>query len=77
VWIRARRSDGQVAITVADDGEGLNAKNSGTGIGLKNVRERLRLVYDGAATLAVVANFPAGVAATLSVPAMTEAARHV
>lgn len=69
VWIRARRSDDQVAITVADDGEGFNATTSGTGIGLKNVRERLRLAYDGAASLAVVANFPSGVAATLSVPA--------
>ncbi|HEY4582588.1 MAG TPA: histidine kinase [Lysobacter sp.] len=77
IWIRARRSDDQVAVTVADDGEGLNTKTSGTGIGLKNVRERLRLVYDGAASLAVVANFPAGVAATLSVPAEREAVRHV
>jgi len=69
VWIRARRSDDTVSVTVADDGEGFNTKNSGTGIGLKNVRERLRLAYDGAASLAVVANFPAGVAATITVPA--------
>jgi signal transduction histidine kinase len=77
VWIRARRSDEQVAITVADDGEGLSSKNTGTGIGLKTVRERLRLVYDGAAALAVVANFPAGVASTITVPAGSGAARHV
>ncbi|TAK39085.1 MAG: sensor histidine kinase [Lysobacteraceae bacterium] len=79
VWIRARQDGGQVAITVADDGEGFNTKQSGTGIGLKNVRERLRLVYDGAASLAVVANFPAGVAATITVPDATatrEAQRH-
>ncbi len=44
-------------------------KTSGTGIGLKNVRERLRLVYGASAALAVVANFPAGVAATITVPA--------
>ncbi|WP_229659158.1 sensor histidine kinase [Luteimonas terricola] len=78
VWIRARRSDGTVAVTVADDGEGFNAKSSGTGIGLKNVRERLRLVFGGDAALAVVANFPAGVAATITVPAANEGVRsHV
>ena len=69
VWIRARRDDNTVAVTVADNGEGFNSKTSGTGIGLKNVRERLRLRYAGEANLAVVANFPAGVAATLTVPA--------
>jgi signal transduction histidine kinase len=69
VWIRARGDDDGVAVTVADNGEGFNAKTSGTGIGLKNVRERLRLRYDGAANLSVIANFPAGVAATINVPA--------
>ena len=39
------------------------------GIGLKNVRERLRLRYNGDANLSVIANFPAGVAATITVPA--------
>ncbi len=76
VWIRARRDDetGTVAVTVADDGDGFNARTTGTGIGLKNVRERLRLLFGGAASLAVVANFPSGVAATITVPA-TDAAR--
>ncbi|MGY0799445.1 sensor histidine kinase [Lysobacter sp. A286] len=69
VWIRARRSEESVAVTVADDGDGFNSKTSGTGIGLKNVRERLRLIYDSNAALTVIANFPAGVAATLTVPA--------
>ena len=69
VWIRARRDEDSVAITVADDGDGFNTKNSGTGIGLKNVRERLRLVHGNRASLAVVANFPAGVAATICLPA--------
>jgi signal transduction histidine kinase len=68
VWIRARAADGAVSVTVADDGEGFNVQSSGTGIGLKNVRERLQLVYGGKASLAVVANFPSGVAATISVP---------
>lgn len=69
VWLRARRDDdGKVAVTVADDGEGFNTQTSGTGIGLKNVRERLRLRYAGEASLAVIANFPSGVAATITVP---------
>lgn len=69
VWIRARRDDdGKIAVTVADDGEGFNTQTSGTGIGLKNVRERLRLRYAGEANLSVIANFPSGVAATITVP---------
>ena len=68
VWIRARRDEDTVAVTVADDGNGFDTKTSGTGIGLKNVRERLRLMYGSRASLAVVANFPASVAATLSLP---------
>ncbi|QGW67075.1 sensor histidine kinase [Lysobacter soli] len=82
VWIRARRVDDVVAVTVADDGEGFNTKTSGTGIGLKNVRERLRLLYGASAALSVVANFPSGVAATISVPpalppAIPTEGRHV
>jgi signal transduction histidine kinase len=69
VWLLARATDGNIAVTVADDGEGFNSHNSGTGIGLANVRERLRLVYGPRASLTVVANFPSGVAATITVPA--------
>ena len=69
VWIRARRDDDGIAVTVADNGDGFTGKTSGTGIGLKNVRERLRLRYNGEANLSVIANFPAGVAATITVPA--------
>ena len=69
VWILAKESEGRVAVTVADDGEGFSDKTrGGTGIGLKNVRERLRLAYGAEASLSVVANFPSGVAATITVP---------
>ena len=73
VWIVARRDDGTVTITVADNGQGLGGATAGTGIGLKNVRERLRLVYGNRASLSVGANVPQGVAATITVPSAAEA----
>ena len=69
IWILARAAQGRVSLTVADDGRGFSEDGGGTGIGLKNVRERLRLVYDGAASFSIAANFPKGVAATIVVPA--------
>lgn len=75
VWLLARPKDRAVAITVADDGLGFDSQNAGTGIGLRNVRERLRLTYGERADLAIVSNFPSGVAATLTVPAQPEPAR--
>jgi len=68
VWILARAAEHGVAVTVADDGRGFSAEGGGTGIGLRNVRERLRLAYANAASFAIVSNFPNGVAATITVP---------
>ena len=68
VWILARAHENAVSVTVADDGRGFSAEGGGTGIGLRNVRERLRLAYGSSASFAIVANFPAGVAATITVP---------
>ncbi|MCC2972510.1 sensor histidine kinase [Massilia sp. IC2-476] len=68
VWILARQVDNSVAVTVADDGRGFTAEGGGTGVGLRNVRERLRLAYGNAASFSIVANFPSGVAATITVP---------
>jgi len=72
IWISARADQSTanlVTVTVADDGNGFGSGTSGTGIGLKNVRERLKLAYDGAATFSIVTNFPNGVAASITVPA--------
>ena len=69
IWILARTNEHGVAVTVADDGRGFSTETTGTGIGLKNVRERLKLAYGGKATFSIVANFPAGIAATITVPA--------
>ncbi|MES2105333.1 MAG: histidine kinase [Pseudomonadota bacterium] len=72
VWILARTSGNTIAVTVADDGRGFSAEGGGTGIGLRNVRERLRLAYGAAASFSIVANFPSGVAATITVPVSPE-----
>ena len=53
---------------MADDGNGFGSGTSGTGIGLKNVRERLKLAYGGSAQFSIIANFPSGVAASIQVP---------
>jgi Histidine kinase len=69
IWVLAVARVDRVAITVADDGNGLSTANTGSGIGLKNVRERLQLAYGDDATFDIAANYPVGVAATITVPA--------
>ncbi|MGI4845655.1 MAG: sensor histidine kinase [Janthinobacterium lividum] len=80
VWILARQvmvgEMSAVAVTVADDGRGFTAEGGGTGVGLRNVRERLRLAYGSAAAFSIVANFPSGVAATITVPLHLQAGAH-
>ena len=71
MWILARCIDDHATVTVADDGQGFGSATGGTGIGLKNLRERLQLTYGGRASFALVSNFPSGVAATLTLPLPT------
>jgi len=77
IWILARSFDDHVTLTVADDGLGFgHASSSGTGIGLKNLRERLRLSCGEHAGVAIVSNFPTGVAATITLPHAAGAQSH-
>ena len=56
-------------ILVADDGLGLGgAETGGTGIGLANTRERLKMLYGSAGNLSVEPNAPSGVRAILRLP---------
>jgi len=68
IWIIAADKGDRVAVTVADDGNGLGSETTGSGIGLRNLRERLNLAYGPDASFDLAVNFPAGVAATISVP---------
>ncbi len=76
IWILARGFDDHVTVTVADDGLGFGQGTSGTGIGLKNLRERLRLTCGEQAGVAIVANFPSGVAATMTLPQPAKERSH-
>lgn len=69
VQLRAwRRADGGLSVTVADDGAGFGASTGGSGLGLTNIRERLRQMFGEAAALTLKARPEGGVAATLSLP---------
>ena len=58
-----------LVVTVTDTGAGLASTSApGQGIGLANIRERLTLLYDSRAELALEENDPRGFVARLSLP---------
>lgn len=58
-----------IDVSVADDGVGFGAAQTmGTGVGLRNVRERLAGLYDGGARLSISEIQPSGVCATVRIP---------
>ncbi len=67
--------DGQdrLLLQVTDTGAGLSEQDvqSGSGVGLSNLRERLRALYGDAGRFTLEANDPCGVVATIDVPAQT------
>jgi len=79
--IEPMKAGGEIRIAVARDGERLTAVVAdtgaglsgigGTGVGLDNIRERLRVRYAGAATLSLAANEPRGFIARLEMPCPT------
>lgn len=65
---------GKLAVTVADTGLGFGkGATAGTGIGLDNIRERLKLLYGAKASLTVAENPGGGTAVTITVPYATSA----
>jgi LytS/YehU family sensor histidine kinase len=65
--IRAWLEGTVLRLQVADDGRGFEG-SSGSGVGLANIRTRLRLLYGGAARLCLTSNAPRGVVAVLELP---------
>lgn len=73
--VSARRSGGQLVVSVRDDGVGLGgAPTQGHGTGLQNLRSRLQGIYGETASLAVVGLAEGGVLATVTLPIPREEA---
>ena len=69
VAIQVRQVGEQIEVLVADNGLGLGgADTGGTGVGLANTRERLKMLYGDTGELIVEPNAPTGVRALLRVP---------
>jgi len=70
--IHVQRDGDRCVIRVIDTGVGLGQTGQGLGTGLSTLRERLQLVFGGAAHLRVTAQEPRGVCAELDLPARAE-----
>lgn len=67
--IRGRRTDGELQLTIRDDGIGLGEGTNGEGIGLSASRERLEQMYGEGAGLDIEAAPDGGTLATITLPA--------
>jgi hypothetical protein len=67
IAISARLQDGRLRVTVADTGLGI-AANAPPGIGLGNIRDRLKRLYGNSAALVLAPNAPAGAHITIEIP---------
>ena len=69
IEVRATRAGGELRLQVLDTGVGLRPSHeAGTGTGLANLRERLRLLYAGNARLGLAPVSPHGTSAELAIP---------
>ena len=67
--VSAEVAHGKLVVTVADTGVGFaQAATAGTGTGLTNIRERLKLIYGDAAELKIAPNTPSGTRVSIVVP---------
>ena len=67
IHVEARRDGEALEVSVADTGVGFSG-TGGSGIGLANIRSRLRTLYGAAGLLALASNSPHGVRASMRLP---------
>jgi sensor histidine kinase YesM len=68
VGIDAAVEEDRIVIRVTDTGLGFRTVSSGSGVGLRNVRERLAALYGTAASLELLENPAGGITAELRLP---------
>ena len=76
IYLRSRLTDSQLIIEVEDDGVGMGAANllekptglGGTGIGMANVAERLKVLYGDTARMTIDSNEGRGTLVRLRLP---------
>jgi sensor histidine kinase YesM len=66
--IGAEIADGQLSVHVCDNGVGFAPKGADEGVGLANIRERLKVLYPGRAELIISVPPEGGTCATIKVP---------
>ncbi len=77
VTVRSRLNEGRLLIEVADDGVGMGGRpvsmlrRTGSGIGMRNVQERLEVLYGDRARFDVVSNPGRGTLVSIEIPAVT------
>jgi two-component system LytT family sensor kinase len=83
ITLRSRLEDGRLVIEVEDDGVGIapgrphtSGVLRGTGIGMKNVRERLQVLYGEAALFDVRSRPGRGTRVTLAFPPVAPEVEH-
>lgn len=67
VTLKAEAKEGKLVVSVADTGQGM-FPNSGGGVGLVNIRERLATLFGRDAKLYLMENQPRGVVANIELP---------
>ncbi len=76
ILVSAKCTANTLSITVADDGPGMKGtRNNGkrsTGVGLRNIRERLQQLYGDQQDFTLASNQPSGLVATLNIPCELE-----
>jgi signal transduction histidine kinase len=72
ITIRAKEDEGRLRVSVEDTGEGIKPKKGG-GVGLANIRDRLKALYGASARLVIEERVPHGVVASIEVPAASAA----